>query len=431
MNEFESIFREEKNDLKNIEIPEELEERLRKALDHKAVIKKKKYGIGKVAAACLVILLIGYNFDSLAFYSKKIIGYNDVMNGTLKQLNELGRGQIINEKYIFENGVVILVDGIMLDESQLLVFYTIEAPAGKADEMMPMFSLKGLLRQYAPESGQGIRNDTNTVLKGVQSFEAPHFLEKKLELSYRIHEDSKMEEGKITFKIDREEAMENILKTSINQTMKVGKSKIRFKSLLASPTKTVLKGSIQNIWELTQDQIAGERLRPKEVQLKLIANDKEVEKQGGGMRTDMNGITFHCDYDALPQDLKSLRLEDIRFLADYDVNQVITLDKNAAQTVQIQGQEIVINKIYQSRDNTFVNITTDEETVLTRVYLLADEKRIELNQTIEGSYEKLKDGRILYTRTLEFDGLGENYKLDVRSISYLQAIDGVIELPVK
>ncbi|MDF2878869.1 MAG: hypothetical protein K0S30_1965 [Clostridia bacterium] len=35
------------------------------------------------------------------------------------------------------------------------------------------------------------------------------------------------------------------------------------------------------------------------------------------------------------------------------------------------------------------------------------------------------------TRTLKFDGVGENYKLDVKSISYLQAVDGVIELPVK
>jgi hypothetical protein len=192
MNEFESIFEQEKIDLKGVEIPEELEERLRKALDQKAVVKKKKYNIGKIAAACLVLLLIGYNFDSLAFYSKKIIGYNDVMNGTLKQLNELGKGQIIDEKYVFKNGVTILVDGIMLDESQLLVFYTIESPAGESDEMMPMFGLKGLLRQYSPESGQGIRNSTNTELKGVQSFEAPHFFEKTLELSFRIFEGSKM-----------------------------------------------------------------------------------------------------------------------------------------------------------------------------------------------------------------------------------------------
>ena len=68
---------------------------------------------------------MAYQSDTLAFYGKRLIGYDPIMNGTLKQLNQLGKGQSINKSYTYKNGVVLSLDGIMLDDNQCLAYYTI------------------------------------------------------------------------------------------------------------------------------------------------------------------------------------------------------------------------------------------------------------------------------------------------------------------
>ncbi len=73
--------------------------------------------------------------DTLAYYGKKLIGYDMVMNGTLQELNQLGKGQEIGEAYTFQNGVTLSLDGIMLDGNQLLAFYTLYDPRGTIGEI--------------------------------------------------------------------------------------------------------------------------------------------------------------------------------------------------------------------------------------------------------------------------------------------------------
>jgi hypothetical protein len=431
MNNIEKNLKDRKNDIDNIEIPSELEGRLRKALDNKT-IKRRKNVVGKIIAACLTLLLIGYNFDTLAFYGKEIIGYNNVMNKDLKELNELGKGQIINKSHTFENGVVITLDGIMVDESQLLAFYTTKDPNGHVDEVTPRIILNGLVGEHNLSSGYGDINDEKTIMKNIYSFEPPYFFEKTLHLSFGFFENGMSEEKEITFKLDRKKAMENKLKKTINKSIEVDETKIHFNSILASPTRTVINGSIQNILELAIDEIKNERLIPNELEVKLVANGEEIQPQSSGMRTNIKGITFHKEYDALPKDLKSLKLELVSFSANYDVDKVINLKKDLIdQKFNIMGQDIVVNKIYEYNGNTFVSITTEENTVLTKVNLLADDKRLELNKTIEDEYEKLDNGKILRTRTLEFNGVGKSYKLDIKRMTYSKDYNKTIKIPIE
>lgn len=430
MNNIEKNLKDIKNDIDNIEIPSELEGRLKKALDNKK-IKRRKNVLGKVVAACLTLLLIGYNFDTLAFYGKEIIGYNNVMNKDLKELNDLGKGQIINKSYTFKDGVSITLDGIMVDESQLLAFYTIKAPDGNVDEVTPRISLNGLFGEHMLSSGQGDMNDEGTIMKNMYSFEPPYFFEKTLHLSFGFYEDGRSEEGEITFKLDRQKAMENKLKKNINKSIELDETKIHFDSILASPTRTVINGSIQNILELAIDKINDERLIPNELEIRLIANNKEVQVQSSGMRTNIKGITFHREYDALPQNLKSLELELVSFSADHGIDKVINLKKDSInQNFNVNNQDIIINKIYESNGNTFVDITTEENTFLTKVYLLADNKRLELNKTAEDEYKKLDNGKVLRTRTLEFKGVGKEYKLDIKRMTYSKDYNKTIKIPI-
>jgi hypothetical protein len=320
----------------------------------------------------------------------------------------------------------------MIDETQLLAFYTIEAPEGDMNPSAIGPNLEGKLKSYRHQSGQGSFNEDKTIVKWVDSFDPPHFFEKTLTLSFSLYDDPTNEKGKITFDINRQKAMGHTLKANINKTVKVEKEKISFDTILASPTRTVITGKVQNILELVLDEIKDERLRPKDIEVKLIANDEMVTAQGGGMSTDTNGSTFHLNYDALPEKLDSLKLELVSFTSDNDVNEVITLDKEVAdQSFKLLGQEIIINKIYEDNGKTYITITTEENTVLTKLYLLETDKKIELIKTIEDELGKTEQGKMLHTRTLEFDGVATNYKLDIKTMTYSKQYNQIIELPIK
>lgn len=432
MNRIEKMLKNKKKDIDIIEAPDALEERLRSALGDKEMTKTRRSITGKIIAACLVLFLMGYHFDTLAFYGNKLMGYNDVMNGTLKELNELGKGQVIDKSHTFKNGLSITLDGIMIDETQLLAFYTIKAPKGNVDESLPTVTLRGFLGEHMPQSGYGKMDDTKTMMNNIHSFEPPRVLEKTLHMNFRFSQNGRVEEEEITFTVDRQKAMGHTLKANIHKSIKVEQETIDLDAILASPTRTVIKGSIQNILELARDEINNERIRPNTLELKLIANDKELQPQSSGMSTNMKGITFHHEYDALPENLKSLQLKLTRFSADHDVNKEIELTKGIKeQRINVHGQDLMIDKVYEMNGNTYITITTEEGTVLTKVYLLADDKRLELNKTSEDQYEKRKDGQILHRRTLEFKGVGKDYKMDINRMTYVKDYNITIELPIE
>jgi hypothetical protein len=432
MDEIEKFFDARKEEIEHIQAPDELEQRLNKALKDRTSKNRKRWFGGKIAAACVVCLLLAYNFDTLAYYSGKIIGYSEVMNGTLAQLNEFGKGQIVDKSYTFKNGVNVTVDAIMMDETQLIAFYTIENPKGDVDDIVMVPDLAGKQKRYNSQSGQGILNEDETTLKWVESFEPLHFSEKTLTFSFSVLEDITNEKGEITFDIDRKKAMGHTLKAKINKSVELDKGKIYFDTILAAPTRTVITGKIQNILELALDEVKNERLRPKGLEIKLIANDKEIGTQSSGMRTDMKGISFDVDYDALPEKLESLKLEVLKFTSDHDVNEVISLDREVAgQKFELLQQDLIINKIYEVDGKTYINITTQEDTIFTKLYLLDGDKKIELNKTIEDQYEKTEEGKSLHTRTLEFGGIAKTYKLDIKTMTYSKEYNQVIELPIK
>jgi len=431
MSEIEQMLNNRKQELDQIEVPEEMEARLSDALTKRADKKINRSWKKLIAVACLTVLLAGYNFDALAFYGKKLIGYDQVLNGTLKQLNELGKGQLIGKTHTFKNGTSVILDGVMLDDNQLLAFYTAKDPKGKVDDIGLRVSLKGFLKEYFM-SGHGVMNDEKTEIKWVASFEPPLFLEKTFDLQMVLNEGNKSETGQITFKLDRSKAMGYTLKQRLNKTIEIDGSSIHFDTISASPTSTAVNGSIQNIVELAKDQLTGERIRPGALKLRLIANGKEVASQSGGMSTDLKGITFHQEFDALPSDLTSLNIKLESFAADHDINQEINLQKTLHDLeVDIEGQSIVINKLHESNGDTYITITTKDTTVLKRVHLIMDQNRVDLEETINNSYNKLVNDGVMHTRTLHFKGTGETYRLDLERMTYKKVYNKTINITLK
>lgn len=434
MNEVEKMLYEKKLEMDKIQAPEELEMRLVNALKNKSIQKREKRPWRlKAVAAIIAVLLIGYNFDTLAFYTKKLVGYDGVMNGTLKQLNELGKGQMIGKNYTFKNGVVVTLDGIMMDDNRLLAFYTVKDTSGKRniiDIDLNIDRIKGL-GSYHMNSSVGNMNEEKTEINYVSEFESAKFFEKNLCLELTLTEDDEREEGEITFVLDRSKAMGHTLKKTINQSVKVDESKIGFKSILASPTSTSLKGDVQNSIEFITSKIKGERFSPNNLDINLIANGKEVFRQGSSVSTGLKGITFQFDYDTLPSNLEKLQIELVSFTADHEVNQKVQLNKDSyTKSISVLEQNIEIKNIYESNGDTYITITTEETTILTKVYLIMDGKTTELKETISDDYIKMKDGTIKHTRTLHFPGTGGEMELDIQRMTYKKIYNEVIDIAI-
>lgn len=149
MNNIEKLLNEEKEKIDKIEIPNNIEEKLRTALNEIPVRKKKRFHM-RAVAIIIIVLLLSYNMDTLAFYGKKFIGYDSVMNGSLERLNEMGKGQLINKSHTFSDGVEVVLDGVMLDDNNIVVFYTINDPDGDVLNKHINTTLDGFLIEDFP-----------------------------------------------------------------------------------------------------------------------------------------------------------------------------------------------------------------------------------------------------------------------------------------
>lgn len=100
MNNVEKRLEEEKHRMESITAPEELEMRLRSALNTAAPRRTKRITPSwKIAAVILLgVVIFGNNYNALAYYGKQLLGFDELIHGTLKQLNDEGMGQIVEKR---------------------------------------------------------------------------------------------------------------------------------------------------------------------------------------------------------------------------------------------------------------------------------------------------------------------------------------------
>lgn len=431
MNNIEELLNKEKERMDNLIVPNEMEDRLRSSLNNIPNKKRKRNFKIKVASIILAFLVLSYNADTLAFYGKKLIGYENVMNGTLQELNNLGKGQLINKSHTFSNGVKISVDGIMLDDNNMVIFYTIYSPNGNVMDISNDIHIRitGIGNRLFTYGGQGHANEDDTELKWVIStHQVPMFFEKTINFYVELNKDIP-EDGTIEFKIDRTQALGKGIKIPINKKVELDQRNITIQTLTASPTTTVVKGQIQDIFELGLDYINKDRFRPEKLEMALIVNGEEIARQSAGMSTSMKGTNFEITYDALPKDIKDLQLKLIAFGGDHDTNEVIKLEKGETKHIKVLDQDISIEKIYEKDGNTYITFTTEENTALSRVYLNIDGEKKELQETIPEDYDKLviDDKAIInYTRTMKFEGTGGELELEIKKIRFTKSYDKIV-----
>src|SRR5690625_531842 len=163
MVDIEKRLMKEKDRINVITAPEKLEVRLEQALEQVPVRKGfNKNSIWKIAiAAILLFSLIGYNYNALAYYSKKIIGFDEVLYGDLKELNEQGMGQMIDKSIQLDKDTTLTIDGMMTDENRLVLFCTLKNPNGIDEDhnYLSFSEINGFLTNANVQSGSAILSD--------------------------------------------------------------------------------------------------------------------------------------------------------------------------------------------------------------------------------------------------------------------------------
>ncbi|WP_194841381.1 DUF4179 domain-containing protein [Salinibacillus xinjiangensis] len=411
MTEIERRLREEKQRIDEQETPKELEDRLRSALTHTSNTKRRKPVMWKIIAAFfLAAILLSYNYPALAYYGKQILGFDEVVSGTLQDLNEAGKGQVIEESITLEKGVTFTVNGVITDENRLVLYYTFESEKGNAGDVSSYYQpakLTGFLTNSHVQSGHGQVNSDGTELKGTFDFEPPSAFAKKLTLHFGGSEKT------LEFHYDPFKALESRVVQDINQEVQVDSGRIKFESLTASPTQTVIKGTT-NVKNLDQVMQPFGRIS-------LWANGNKMDEMGRGVASSISGSTFELEFDALPQKLKSLNIKVDEFIGYEDLQAEVPLVEGTE--VEVAGETVKVKQITVKEHQTEVTISTKESVTFDDVSLGNEP----LSTTVGQSLKK-KSNFIEKERTLVFETTTSAPSMFVGGMYYIKTYNEKVEI---
>jgi len=421
MNNVEKRLAEEKKRLDTISAPVELESKLRNALNTATRPSKVKRitRIWKVAAVALFFMIsVSYHYNAFAFYGKKLLGFEEVLTGTLKELNDEGMGQIVEQKTVLEDGTEFTVNGIIADANQFVMYYTLTNPDGVDDrttELLSFPKITGFLTNSNGISGMSQMNEAQTEIKGTMSFEPVSPFSKEL----TIHVGPGVE--KIIFPYNPNEAMQNEIKQSIKKTIKVDKGEITFKSIKATPTMTVIDGTfnVEN-FDRVNFSLGG---------IQLIANGTPIELTGSGTRSSLQGSKFDIRYDALPKQLESLQLVVNEFVGYQKLDEKISISTIDNEKILLDGKELWINKVVTTAQGVEITIATDDDVMLEGVSIESEGESTSLKTTINQNSKK-QNGREMKERTLLFETTIEPEFLLIEGFHYMKPYNKVIEIPI-
>lgn len=424
MIDVEKALFEKKDELEMLEIPDNMEQKLRDALSKNSSRLPTRW----IAVALVIVLIFSYSFDTLAYYGKKFTGYDEVMNGSIKKLNEDGRGQDINKSCVFSNGIEVTLTGILFDDKELLAFIKMHSTKDKLASHLPLYNLKGIKPLgYNMKSGQGTFIDDYTVVF-TQSFEAPKFYEKWMKLDIIYVNSGRSEVKSIAFTLNRNKAIKQEIKKDIDKQVQIGDYYIKFDSISASGMSTNINGKIiplnDNAAKVFTEINDFKEFEAPRLVFDIIANGDKVIPAAGAQRSSSGGdIAFTNGSEALPEELRTLQLKNIRleYLKFIDKESDIT-----PRTINMKiCDDLIIKKVELEGDTLNVTISSKGIPI---IGVFEGETQVEQINSDEFKYEGRNDQ--LIDRVYKFKGNRENMKLHVKCIRYSEITDKTIDIPV-
>ncbi|WP_284638288.1 DUF4179 domain-containing protein [Paenibacillus silviterrae] len=152
---------DEREKMGSITAPDGLEERLRHALT-RTPDKRKRSRAPKLTATAMALAIlvstIGYNYEGFAYYGQRILGFDEVMTGTLKELNAAGLGQTVDRHATLQDRTELIVSGVMADANQIILYYVLRNPEGINEQTQQFFRFippHGLPDEFLRRLGNG------------------------------------------------------------------------------------------------------------------------------------------------------------------------------------------------------------------------------------------------------------------------------------
>ncbi|WMT40407.1 DUF4179 domain-containing protein [Paenibacillus sp. D2_2] len=429
MNNIEKQLAEEKMRMESITAPEELETRLRTALNAVPPKRTKRISpVWKIAAVVvLVIAICGNNYNAFAYYGKQLFGFDELMEDNLKQLNDKGMGQIIEKKTTLIDGTEFVIDGIMTDATQLIMYYTLSNPHGfdQNDDPIRLYRISGFWTNSFAASGTSIMNEKHTEIKGTMTFDSVSPFAKKLTLHYSqpVSSNGQMSDDMISFPYNPNQALQTQLRQSINKTLKVDKGSLTFQSITATPTQTVIKGTMQvDNYDRVSNVLDGIELR---------ANGIVIPIKGYGSGSSLGGKKFDLRYDALPEKVQTLELVMKQFVGYQSLDKKLSLETISAEPFKMDGKDLWIKDVSITAENVEITIATEDDVMLDGVSIETQGENTPLQTTVRQDLIKQADGTILKERTLLFDTKNKPEYLLIKGMHYMKTYNKVIKIPVK
>ncbi|KGM45281.1 DUF4179 domain-containing protein [Neobacillus niacini] len=424
MDNLEKRLAEEKKLIDSIQAPSELDARLRTAL-HNTPEKTKRYAFSWKTAviALFLIILMGSQYNAVAFYGKKLLGFDEVINGTLKELNEKGMGQIVEKRTELEDGTELMINGLISDSNQLVVYYTLYNPKGirtSTSESFRLSRISGFLTNSNAEAGTSLLNDEHTEIKGMMSFEPVSPFAKKLNLYFwQPHQNGQMTEESIEIPYNPNKAMAAEFKQSLKMTFKVDKGTISFHSITASPTMTMIKGTVNvENFDRIDSSFGG---------IELLANGKPIEIMGSSNTSSLRGRKFDIRYNALPKQLDSLEIVIKEFVGYQKLEEKISLSSITNGPITNEGKELWIKKVSTIPQGVEITIATDGDVMLDGVSIQSQEEVIPIKTTVNQTYTK-QEGREVKERTMQFDSTTKPEYLLIEGMHYMKVYNKKIKI---
>ncbi|WP_400242108.1 DUF4179 domain-containing protein [Niallia sp. JL1B1071] len=429
MNSMEQKLIEEKKKLTNITAPPELEQRLTKALYTKQVkfFPFKKWFL--LSAAIILFIFITYQSSTFAYYGKKLLGFDTIMTQSLKDLNEDGFGQSIEQAHMLQNGTELTINGLVSDENRLVVYVTLTNENGLSNELSSIFNPQEITGFFtnAKIGGSVFEiNDANTKMTGILNFDPVSAFSKKLKLQYYYWKnDTEIIEGAVTFPYNHKEALQTKMKQSINKKIKVDKGTVNFKTITATPTQTVIEGTfnVENY----------DRLSHGFDGVELIVNGQPLPLEGYSSSSSFGkNNAFSIEYGGLPKDVDSLEIHMKNFIGYKEINKSISLTgKEENRVISFENGELTINNI-QLNDELNIRISTSDSILLDKVRIINEEqKKIPLKTTINQQLTKTNDETILNMRTLVFKTKSMPLELHIGGLHYMKEYNKKIDIPLE
>jgi len=438
MKKIEEQLKMKKVQIDEIEVPQELEEKLRSALENSDKLSKesskRKPWIMRhkgIAAIIAFFMFFGiYNLDVLAYLGRKIVGYDEISSESLRDLNELGMVQEINKSYTFKNGVQLIVDGVMMDDNKMVVMYRFIGEDKVNEIRMSSLSVSTKFGQCLPLSGRGTTNEEETEFKWIGEYERPFILAKTLTFTLVSQEEdeSKGEVAEITFKLDRSKVLKGTIKSSLNETVEFEGVKYNFRKLTATPLSIVLEGNIEVSSEkykkLFDPGFSLPNYIDRELRVELIEtylkDGKEltetIQVEGWGRKTRGKRIYFDYEFSGLKPNLKKLVLRAVKIEDVKRIDREIKIKKDISNLrIVPDTEELIIQEVREENGDTIVVFQAEKDVAFDTTLFLGEEQVEELSKD---SKIVTVNGQEVLQVIYKFKGYSEDRVMVFNSLSH-------------